>query len=311
MSDCLLITTLADEFAAEIERLGDGRIDVTACASVTDAKRRYDGETVLFGSPGMIAELIDELPAVDWVQSSWAGVTPLLESGRRDYLLTGVKGVFGPQMAEYSLGYLLTHELKIREREKAQQRREWFRDHSGTLSGRTLGVLGTGSIGAHIARAAAAFGLRSIGFSRSGKATAGFDIVYDRTGLETFLAASDYLVATLPATPETDRLLNAETLRSARPGAVFINVGRSNVVDDEALIEALSDGRLAAAVLDVFDEEPLPADSPLWDTPNLTVTAHIAAISHPLLIVPIFVENYRRYSAGEPLNFLVDFSTGY
>ena len=311
MSDCLILTTLADEFAAEISRLGEGIIDITICKSPEEARARYDGETVVFGSPGMIAEVIDELPAVDWVQSSWAGVTPLIESGRRDYRLTGIKGVFGPQMAEYCLGYLLAHELKVVRRREAQKRREWFREHSGSLSGKTLGILGTGSIGNDIARAGAAFGMRSIGFSRSGKKKPGFDVVFNRDGLREFLESADYLVSTLPATPETHRLLSVEAFEAVKQEAVFVNVGRSNVVDDDALIAALAESRLASAVLDVFDEEPLPADSPLWDAPNLLVTAHIAAISHPLLIVPVFLENYRRYRAGEPLKFLVDFSTGY
>ena len=92
---------------------------------------------------------------------------------------------------------------------------------------------------------------------------------------------------------------------------MLINVGRSNVIDDDALIAALESGHLGGAVLDVFDEEPLPNDSPLWDTPNLLITAHISAISHPLLLVPIFVDNYRRFIAGEPLQHLIDFGAGY
>lgn len=311
MNDCLILTTLADEFADEIDRVSAGSIRVTACPTVDEARRQYSGETVLFGSPGMIVEVIDEMPAVEWVQSSWAGVTPLIESGRRDYRLTGVKGVFGPQMAEYSLGYLLAHELKVAVRSEAQRRREWYREYSGTLSGKTLGVLGTGSIGADIARASVAFGMRAIGFSRSGRPEPAFESVYDHAGLADFLSGSDYLIGTLPATPETDGLLNADSLRWVKPDAVFVNVGRSNVVDDGALIAALADGRLAAAVLDVFDEEPLPPDSPLWDVPNLHITAHIAAISHPLLIAPVFIENFRRYRDGDDLKYLVDFSTGY
>ncbi len=311
MSDCLVLTTLADEFVAEIERLSDGAIKATACATVEDARQLYDGETVLFGSPGMIVRVIDDMPAVNWVQSSWAGVTPLINAGRRDYQLTGVKGVFGPQMAEYTLGYLLAHELKIRKRRDAQDRREWFGEHSGTLTGKTLGILGTGSIGSGIAEAASAFGMQSIGLSRSGRAKPGFVEVFRTADIGEFLESADHFVSTLPATPETDRLLNADTLAHAKPGAVFVNVGRSNVVDDGALVTALNENRLAGAVLDVFDEEPLPDHSPLWTSPNLAVTAHIAAISHPLLIVPVFVDNFFRYRDGNLLQYVVDFSTGY
>lgn len=311
MNDCLIITTLAKEFAAEIERLSAGQITSTACETVDEARRAYAGEPVLFGSPGMIARVIDEMPGVDWVQSSWAGVTPLIESGRRDYVLTGVKGVFGPQMAEYTLGYLLAHTLKVHERQAAQTRREWYREHSDTLAGKTLGVLGTGSIGRDIARAAKVFGMTILGLSRSGEPKAPFDEVYDPGRLHEFLAGVDHLVSTLPATGDTHHLLDAAALACLRPHTVFVNVGRSNVVDDEALIAALGDERLAGAVLDVFDEEPLPEDSELWNVPGLTVTAHVAAISHPVLIVPIFVKNYALYKKGAPLRFTVDFSSGY
>ena len=115
----------------------------------------------------------------------------------------------------------------------------------------------------------------------------------------------------LPATPDTTHLLDAQALSYLPPHASFINVGRSNVVDDAALIDALRSGRLAGAVLDVFDTEPLPQDSPMWDAPGLTVTAHIAAVSRPSLIVPIFVENYRRYVEQKPLRYLIDIAAGY
>ena len=311
MSGALIVTTLATEFADEIKRLSGDTIPVTACSTVDEAIVAYANETVLFGSPGMIVQLMDRMPGVEWVQSSWAGVTPLIDAPRRDYVLTGVKDVFGPQMAEYSLGLLLAHELKLHERRRAQAAREWLGTHSGTLTGKRLGVMGTGSIGAAIAKAAGAFGMSSVGFSRSGNAVDGFEAVFPAEGLEAFLGDIDYLVATLPATPETTGLLNAKTLSLLPAHGYFINVGRSNVVDDDALISALSSGALAGAALDVFDEEPVPPASPLWDTPNLTMTAHIAAISHPLLIVPIFVENYRRYAAGEPLKYVVDFDLGY
>ena len=121
----------------------------------------------------------------------------------------------------------------------------------------------------------------------------------------------DHVVSTLPDTPTTQNLLDAEALAHLSAHACFVNVGRGSVVDDDALMAALNRGSLAGAVLDVFDEEPLPDDSPLWDTPNLSITAHISAISHPLLLVPIFVENYQRFQRGETLKHIVDFEHGY
>ena len=179
------------------------------------------------------------------------------------------------------------------------------------LEGKTIGIMGTGSIGAHIARTAAAFDMQVLGLSRSGTPVPGFTNVFEVARIDEFLESCHYLVSTLPQTPDTDNLLDSKAFERLPDGAYFVNVGRSNVVDDGALIAALNSGKMAGAVLDVFDEEPLPADSPLWDTPNLKVTAHISAISHPLLIVPIFVDNYQRYLDDRPLNFVVDLEAGY
>ncbi len=311
MANCLIITAIADEFAMEISRLTDGSIDVTACATPEQALAEYTNETVLFGNPADIAKVLPQMSSVDWVQSSWAGVTPLIENDRRDYTLTGVKDVFGPQMSEYVFGYLLAHELKVLERLKQQRRHNWFREHSGVLEGKTIGIMGTGSIGQHIAKTSLAFGMTSVGLSRSGTAVDCFEHVMSLTGLHDFLAQTDYLVAALPATAETHHLLDNKSLSHLHDHTYFVNVGRSNVVDDTALIDALRTGKLAGAALDVFDEEPLPDDSPLWDTPNLSITAHVAAISHSMLIVPIFIDNYRRYIDRKPLKFVVDFEAGY
>ena len=129
--------------------------------------------------------------------------------------------------------------------------------------------------------------------------------------LHDFLEPLDYLVAVLPQTAATEKLLDKTALAKLPAHAYFINVGRSNVLDDKALTDALQGKELAGATLDVFDQEPLPVDSPLWDTPGLSITAHIAAISHPSLIVPIFVENYRRYVSKQALRYVVDFDKGY
>jgi len=311
MTDCLLLTANAEIFAAEIGRLADVPIPINACASPGEAIDQYRGQPVILGEPGMIAAVLNKMPEVQWVQSTWAGVTPLVSIERRDYVLTGIKGVFGPQMSEYVLGYLLAHELKVIERANAQQGHTWAQVPSGVLRGKCLGIMGTGSIGQHIARTAAAFGMRVTGLSRAGAAVPCFETVRPVHQLHGFLEEVNYLVSTLPQTDATNSLLDAAAFARLPRDAYFINVGRSNVVDDTALIDALRNGNIAGAALDVFDEEPLPHDSPLWDAPQLTITAHMAAISHPALIAPIFIENYRRYLRGKPLRYVVDFDAGY
>jgi phosphoglycerate dehydrogenase-like enzyme len=309
--ECLIVSAAANEFAEEIARLADFRLPVKACTSADRALHEYTGQTIVFGDPDMIASILPKMPSVDWVQSCWAGVTPLMKIDRRDYVLTGVKEVYGPQMSEYVMGYLLAHELKLLERMQQQSRHNWFKVNSGSVHGKRLGIMGTGSIGRHIAETATFFDMHVTGLSRSGEPSPAFEKVMPVDRLHEFLEETDYLVSVLPQTDDTNNLLDEAALARLPRHTYLINVGRSNVIDNVALIDALRNDRLAGAVLDVFDEEPLPQDSPLWDTPNLSITAHIAAVSHPSLIVPIFVENYRRYINKQPLNYIVDFDAGY
>lgn len=308
---CLVVAANAEQLAAEIHRLGGPALPLRACPSVATARASKSDETVLLGDPKMLAELLPLMPGVRWVQSTWAGVKPLIAGPRRDYRLTGIKGVFGVQMAEYALGYLLAHELRIAERRQAQRSRRWLSAASGTLSGKTLGIMGTGSIGARIAHTAAGFGMTVRGLSRRGLPVDGFERVDTLDRLPAFLDSLDYVVCTLPDTEATFGILNADTLALLPDHAALINVGRANVIDHVALAEALRGNRLGAAVLDVFTTEPLPADSELWATPNLTITAHVAAVSHPELIAPLFLDNYQRYVSGRPLLAEVDFDVGY
>jgi phosphoglycerate dehydrogenase-like enzyme len=311
MSEAILIISPDAEQLGSLVAEAIPEADVTMTRDAGEALERYSGQSVLFGSPVSIAEVLPHVPAVKWVQSSWAGVKPLIALDRRDYVLTGIKDVFGPQMSDYVIGYLLAHELKIVRRLDEQRAHRWWAGASGTLVGKRMGIMGTGSIGRTIAERARAFGVSVIGLSRSGRGMADFDRVYALEAFTEFLEDLDYVVAVLPDTPQTTDLLNAETLPLLPAHAVFINVGRANVVDHDALVAALHAGTLGAAILDVFDQEPLPQDSPLWDAPNLSITAHIAAFSHPELIVPIFLDNYRRYSAGLNLLDIVDFERGY
>lgn len=311
MGEAILIISHDAEQLASLVAGAIEDADVTTARNAEEARQCYAGQRILFGSPASIAEGIGAMPDVEWVQSSWAGVTPLIALERRDYILTGIKDVFGPQMSEYVLGYLLAHELRIARRLDEQRARRWWPGESGTLEGKRLGIMGTGSIGRAIAERARAFSVSVTGLSRSGAATPGFDRVYATGSISEFLPGLDYLVSVLPDTRGTDALLNGETL-SLLPGhAVFVNVGRANVVDETALLDALAAGRLAAAVLDVFGEEPLPQDSPLWGAPSLTITAHMAAVSRPELIVPTFIDNYRRFTAQQDLVHVVDFDLGY
>jgi phosphoglycerate dehydrogenase-like enzyme len=311
MPDCLIVSAIADELAEQVVAYADFPIAINACNSAEEALAKYAGESIVFGRPDMIAQILPELPNVEWVQSSWAGVTPLMAIDRRDYVLTAIKGVFGPQMSEYVFGFLLAHELKVLQRMEQQREHNWFNECSGMLHGKRIGMMGTGTIAQHVVETASCFGMTATGLSRSGKPAPGFKQVMRTGEINNFLEEVDYLVAALPSTADTDNLLNAASLAKLPAHAYFVNVGRGNVVDEDALIDALKNGRMAGAALDVFHEEPISQDSPLWDTPNLSITGHIAAASYPAIIVPVFVDNYRRYRNGQSLECVVDFDVGY
>jgi len=307
----LVLASDAKQYPSLLQDLVERGVELKVAETVDDARKVYSGQSVVLGEPDLVADVLGEWPGVRWVQSSWAGVTPLLELGRSDYLLTGVKDTFGPQMAEYVLAYLLANELKVFERLGRQADRCWWDESSGTLNGKALGIMGTGSIGRHIARMARSFGMRITGFSRSGAPVEGFDKVYAGDQFVDFLAEPDYLVCVLPDTPGTSHLLDETAFRVMQNHCYLVNVGRGSLIDEEALAKALRQGELSGAVLDVFQSEPLPQDSPLWNAPGLIVTAHVAATSWPQDIAGIFRENYRRYLEGEPLKYRIDFEQGY
>jgi phosphoglycerate dehydrogenase-like enzyme len=279
---------------------------------------------IVLGAPSMIAKELANLPNLKWVQSTWAGVEPLLDpSLRRDYILTNARGVFGGLMSEFVFGYLLAHERKILELIQAQQRKEWKHFLTGTLRGKTIGLLGVGSIGAEVARTAKFFNMTVHGYTRSSEDCDFVDEYFhplesasllaqeQAPALQRFANGLDYLVSILPNTKNTRKLVDADLLSALPPHCIFINVGRGSAVDETALIDALENDKLAGAVLDVFEQEPLPKEHPFWTTKNLQTTFHTSAPSFPEDIAKVFVENYRLYIEGKPLKYQVDFERGY
>lgn len=266
---------------------------------------------VAFGEPALIREALPHLPRLKWAQAIWAGVEPLMQAGlRRDYVLTNARSVFGPLMSEYVFAYLLLHERKVLQRLENQRKGEWDKTITGTLRGKTIGLLGVGSIGAHLASTAKHFGIAVHGFTRSSESSPDVD-QYFHEDLPAFASSLDYMVCVLPNTPATRRLVDASMLGALPPHAILVNAGRGATLDEHALAQALAEGRIAGAVLDVFEQEPLPPDHIFWQTPNLFITSHTAAPSFPQDIAAVFIENYMRYIRGQELNYPVDFELGY
>jgi phosphoglycerate dehydrogenase-like enzyme len=268
------------------------------------------------------AELLAAGPEIRWIQAYSAGVercvaVPALHE--RGILLTNMQRIAGPVMAEHVLAFLLAYAralpFYIPERTAAR----WTREPPPpnrmiTLEGKTLLVVGLGGIGAEVARRAHALGMRVIATRASGRE--GPDYV-SYVGLPDELlklaAEADFVVNTTPLTPATTGVFDAKFFAAVKPGAFFVNVGRGRSVVQNDLIAALRSGRLGGAGLDVTDPEPLPADSPLWQLPNVIITPHVSANSDvgDEARFAIGIENLRRYVAGEKMLSVVDVAQGY
>ena len=267
---------------------------------------------IAIGEPKLIRDALPDLSQLKWAQAIYAGIEPLVDPAqRRDYVLTNARGVFGELMSEYVFGYLLFLEKRMLERIQAQQAHQWQRTESGILRGKTIGLLGVGSIGAHLAGTAKHFGMKVRGYTRSSETSSQVDEYFHGDDLLKFANGLDYVVSVLPRVKETNQLVDEVFLNALPDHAVFVNVGRGNSVDEAALVKALTDGKLAAAVLDVFEKEPVPPDHPFWDTPNLYMTYHTSAISYPEDITRVFIENYNLFIENKPLKYVVDFERGY
>lgn len=312
MHHVLILTKHPDEYRERVDAAALPDLAVVASADVADGLARGAHSDILLGDPSRVKEALPHLPRLVWTQLTWAGVEPMLDPAlRRDYVLTNIRGIFGPLMSEYVFGYLLLLERKILPRLEAQREHRWDATLPGTLQGKTLGLVGVGSIGAHLAGTAQHFGMRVHGYTRSSRDCRHVDRYFHGGEKAAFAEGLDYLVITLPNTDRTRAIVDRDMLGALPPRAVVVNVGRGRTVDEAALADALTAGRLAGAVLDVFSEEPLPASSPFWTTPNTFITGHTSAPSFPADIVGVFVENYRRFHAGQPLMYRVDFERGY
>lgn len=307
----LILSRRAPEYRKLIDAAALAHLDVTSTSDPAEAIARANDRDLMLGDPSLVRETLSSMKRLRWVQATWAGVEPLLDSSlRRDYVLTNAR-VFGSLMREYVFAYLLAHERLVLQKYASQQVGRWDPSPPGSLRGKLLGLLGVGSIGAALASMAKHFGMRVRGYTRASEACPDVDAYFHGDDRLRFAKDLDYLVSTLPNTGGTRRLVDAELLRALPPRAVFVNPGRGSVVDEAALAAALRDGRLAGAVLDVFQEEPLPPTHEFWRTPNLLITSHTAALSFPEDIAPVFVENYERLLRGEPLRHQVDFERGY
>lgn len=253
---------------------------------------------------------------LQWVHWSGAGVDAALFPAFRDseVVLTNARGVFDQPIAEYVLGLVLCFAKDFPGTVRAQQQRRWEFRYSESIHGKTALVVGAGSIGRAIAARLRAAGMQIAGVARSARgADPVFGEVHPFTGLDALLGRADYVINVTPSTPGTRGLFSGQRFRRMQPHARFINVGRGDAVDEQALAEALNDGCIAGAALDVFAKEPLAGDSPLWDMKGVIISPHMSGDVRESLdeLVAQFVANLQRFVRGEPLSNVVDKQKGY
>ena len=267
---------------------------------------------VWLGQPDLMATLLRQGHKPQWLQSTWAGITPLLADGlKRDYRLSRAVGIFGQVMAEYVLTYMLGHEREVIARLLSQVERKWDNRTGQSLVGRKVLIVGAGDIGQTVAQFLAPFGVELYAIASAVREQAPFKEVATLSDLPRLVGQMDYVVNLLPNTPQTHDLYDAELFALFNPEGVFINAGRGVAVVDADLVEALRVGHLAGAIIDVCRQEPLPAKHPFWTAWGLLLTGHSSAPTSPPMMVQLFVDNLRAYQAGEPLRGEVDFDRGY
>ena len=299
---------------------GDGMLGASAeaVAAVRDAEI-YLG----FGAPEPVVRAGD---CLRWIHSGTAGVSGVITPALRESgaVFTNSAGIHAPAVAETALAMMLFFARGLDVAVQAQAKGEWRPEPfermpsvARELAGATLGVVGYGGIGRETARRARALGMRVVALrrraSRPTQEEDGVTVHAGRGGLQRVLADADYLLLTAPETAETRRMIDGPALEQLRRGAVLINVSRGALVDEDALVRALSSGALRGAALDVFATEPLPPAHPLWRMPNVLITPHVSAFTERFWEreAELILDNLGRYMKGRPLRNVVDLAAGY
>lgn len=309
-----VLVYLRESNARYRERLTDSNeVRYVFCDSEDEVRASIDAADVLLGSIHFPSHLLSSADRLRWIQVTGAGVDAFLA---RSHLPEGVRLTradisFGDQIAEYVIGHLLAITQRLREVIQHQADHCWQPLEVEFIKGKTMGIAGTGSIGQAVADRARGMGMETIGLANKRRPIPGFSTIYDTTGLTPFLRELDVLVICLPLTTATRGLFGHSELAVLKSSALVINVARGAIIDEAALIDALQAGSLRGAILDVFDQEPLDASSPLWRLDNVTVTSHHSGLNIPDEMIDFFADNLRRFRTGQPLNGQVDLAKGY
>lgn len=276
-----------------------------------------DADILITYGEDLTNEIIKKVECLKWIMVISAGLDemPFQSIKEKGILVTNAKGIHKIPMAEYTIAMILQVARQAKKLIENEQSHVWDRRvPTIELSGKTLGILGAGSIGTQIADYARVFNMKIIGFNRGGRKVDGFDEIVTKENLDKLLMKSDFIVSVLPSTPETDGILNKQTFKLMKKTATFINIGRGKNVVEKDLMAALKSGEISHAVLDVFGQEPLSKEHPFWEMNNVTVTPHISGISAKYLprAIEIFETNLKIFiDSGKNYVNIVNVDRGY
>jgi phosphoglycerate dehydrogenase-like enzyme len=315
----LVPSPIYEEFSAEAAKSAPGARLVPYTDDGPLPEELGQAEAVLRWVAGRrFSELVEKGPLVRWLHTASAGVdhvlTPAVRS-KQGLTVTDSGAAFSDSIPEFVIAWMLMVARKLPELVAQQKERKWQWLSQQQLSGRTVGIIGLGPIGLGVAQRAKAWGMDVLGYRRHDKPAQFVDeVLTGPTGLRRLLTQSDYVVIAASLTEETRSLIGAGELDQMKPAAWIVNIARGGLIDEEALISSLRDNRIGGACLDVFAKEPLPADSPLWDMPNVYIAPHNSSGGTPELRTKqkeVFFDNLRRFLRGEPLEGVVDIERGY
>ncbi len=306
-------------------------VEVDTCTSEEEQERKLSDVDILFTR--VIPKTTLKAPKLRWVQFMWEGIDEITEDFRDSkIILTNAGGAHTIPIAEHTFTFILDHEKRSFLYHAYQKKREWLgwknQPKLGTLHGKTIGIIGYGRIGRAIAGIAKGFGMKVLAMKRTPADRSRSDLKYatccDKEGkipseihgpegLHHILSNSDHIVLSLPLTEDTNNFIGPEEFKSMKKGTFLVNIGRGALIDEKALMAALDGGSISGAGLDVFKEEPLPPENPLWAYENVMITPHSSVGGDPAddQVVDIFIENLQRYIDGIEMINVIDKKRGY
>ncbi|MEJ6950157.1 D-2-hydroxyacid dehydrogenase [Natronospora cellulosivora (SeqCode)] len=316
----LLLIDLKEKYINEIQD-SFANVEILKCLKLEKQKREIvDAEIVISGGDGIKLELLEKAEKLNWIQAWSAGLDSFNNTATLNYLkekgikVTSTSGIHADPISEHVMGFLLNHSRRLYDFYELQKKQKWEWLTVNQLSGKTIAIIGIGSIGKEIAFKAKAFKMKTIAVKKNiNESLDHIDELYSNKELLQLLPRADYVVVTVPLTDETRAMFGEKEFKAMKESAFFVNIARGEVVDEKAMIRAFEDGEIDGAALDVFEEEPLNINSPLYSLENVYITPHISGAypDYNKNAIKIFKENLKRFNDGSDLLNLMDYAKGY